>query len=345
MLVYCRKHHYQDQVPDLSGVRLKYMPSIRSKSLDTLSHTFISIVNLLITERHIKYVHLYNTGNAIFLPILKLFGKKVILSGDGIEWKREKWGVLAKFMHIIGEKLAVSMADRIIVDNEEVGNYYEQKYGANTDLIAYGAKTIEHRPQLAKRLLEEHHLKPGEYFLFVGRLVPEKGVHHLIKAYKQLNTEFPLVIIGDDVNKTAYRNELLQQQSETIRFLGFIYDEEYEQLLNNCLLYVSASQMEGTSPSLLAAMGAKVCALVNGIEENLATIEGAAFTFEKNDVEDLRKTWQRLIDEPMLIQDMAERGYKLVLVKYRWDAIASQYLSVFDDIDPLVPAKPRANSL
>jgi len=332
VLVYCRKNHYKDYIPDYYGVRLKYTPSIRSKNLATLSHTLISIINLLVTEPQIKFVHLYNTGNAMFLPLLKLFGKKTIISGDGLEWKREKWGKLAKFIHKAGERFAVALADKIVVDNEEVKKYYEEKYTVDTALIAYGAKQIVHNPSLAEELLKKYNLKSNEYFIFVGRLVPEKGVHHLIEAYKKLGTKFPLVIIGDDTSTTPYREELLKQRSDMIRFLGFLYDDDYEQLLINSLLYVSASRLEGTSPSLLAAMGARVCALVNGIEENIATTQGCSYTFKKNDYEDLRVTWQKLIDEPRLAREMAEMGFQHVLRNYRWDAIAEQYLSVFDGL-------------
>ena len=169
--------------------------------------------------------------------------------------------------------------------------------------------------------------------MFIGRFVPEKGVHNLIDAYNKLDTDMPLVIIGDDVNKTAYRDRLFERQTDKVKLLGFVYDHDYEQLLMNSLLYVSASELEGTSPSLLGAMGAHVCALVNGIEENLATVNDAAYTFKKNDYEDLRNTWQKLIDEPKLIQEMAEKGHHHVIANYRWDAIADQYLSVFDEIE------------
>ena len=273
--VYCRSTRYPERDAQIDGVDLVYTPSLPSKSLDTVSHTFISILHLLFTGRRFRCVHLYNTGNAIFLPLLKLFGKKVILSGDGIEWRREKWGVLAKWVHRVGEKCAVWMADSIVVDNAEVGQYYKDKHAIETDQIAYGANDIVPDAGIADTLLDKHGLDAGKYFLFVGRLAPEKGVHNLIAAYKRLDTSYPLLIIGDDANGGAYRDSLFAEAAEKIRMPGFLYSTDYEQLLVHACMYVSASELEGTSPSLLAAMGAGVCSLVNGIEENVAAAHGA----------------------------------------------------------------------
>lgn len=329
VLVYCRKGHYAERPAVLGSVRLKYTPSVPCASLDTLSHTLISIIDLLRTERHIRLVHLYNTGNAMFLPLLKLFGRKVVISGDGLEWKREKWGVMAKIAHMLGERMAVMFADQIIVDNEEVRKYYQRKYVAKTSLIAYGAKFIRKDESRSHELLEKYGLEAKRYFLFVGRLVPEKAVRELIETYNQLDTRYPLVIIGDDVNNTAYRNSVLSMQSERVRFLGFLYGEDYEQLLINALIYVSASKLEGTSPSLLAAMGARVCSLINGIQENQASAGDGSYLFAENDFNDLRSKWQVLLDDPALIETMAEKGYRHAKAHYQWRTISEQYLSVF----------------
>jgi len=330
--VYCRSSRYVDKPSEVDGVELVYTPSISTKSLDTISHTFFSILHLLFTGGRFRYVHLYNTGNSIFLPLLKLAGKKVILSGDGIEWRREKWGRLAKLVHKLGEKFAVRFADRIIVDNLEVERYYADTFGIDTTLIAYGANDIEPDPEHSARLMAEHDLRPGEYFLFVGRLAPEKGVHNLIAAYKTLQTDYPLVIIGDDPAGGDYRDSLFAEASDSIRFLGFVYDTDYEQLLVNAYMYVSASELEGTSPSLVSAMGAGVCSLVNGIEENVATVHGAAYTYSKNDTGDLQRLWQALIDEPAKAAEKAAAGRRCVEQHYRWDAIAEQYIDTLEQL-------------
>lgn len=330
VLVYCRKHWYEERLDEVNGVRLKYISSIKTTSLDTLTHTLFCIFNLIFFERETKVVHLYNTGNAIYIPLLKLAGRKVILSMDGIEWKRDKWGKLAKFMYKLGERFAFRYADEIIADNLEVKNFYKETGRRELALIKYGAKLIDYDANLAKQYLDKHNLKKGEYFIFIGRLVPEKGVDELIKAYKQLHTSFPLVIIGDDANDTVYKQELFSNACSNIRFLGFVFNEEYEQLLSNAQLYVSASKLEGTSPSLLAAMGAGVCAFVNGIPENLETMQGNGFHFAENDYTDFVAQWQSLIDTPSRISEMSIQGKNYVKKEYAWESIAGQYLTLFN---------------
>lgn len=330
VVVYCRKNHYESRPDRLGPVRLKYTASISSKSLDTLSHTFMSILDLLARERNVTAVHLYNTGNGVFVPLLKLFGKKVFVSGDGLEWKREKWGGLARLMHKIGERLSIWLADGVAVDNEMVRRFYAEHYGAKVEVITYGAKVPEKKSDLAAAFLRKHDLVEKRYFLFVGRLVPEKRADQLIAAYKQLATDLPLVIIGDDVTRTAYRDELFKEQSDRIRLLGFLYGDEYEQLLVNAYAYISASSVEGTSPSLLAAMGAQVCSLVNGIDENRSTAGDAAMMFEADDFADLVTKWQLLVDRPDAVAEFARRGYEHVVRHYRWEVTASRYLAMFE---------------
>lgn len=330
VVIYCRYNHYKEHLKSYNGCRLKYIKSINTKSLDTLSHTLFCIFDLIFREPDIKNIHLYNAGNAMFLPILKLFKKNVIISVDGIEWKRQKWGRLAKIVHKLGEKFSVKYADEVIVDNTAVENYYRSKYGAETKMIPYGAKIIDiNNYSYENEILKKYNLTEKHYFIFIGRLVPEKGVHTLIEVYKKLNTEIPMVIVGDDNPQSEYRNKLLTQRSDKIMFLGYIYGKEYESLLKNALIYITASELEGTSPSLLAAMGAKVCVLVNGIEENLYTIRNAGNFYKANDLEDFYRVWTELIKNRNLISEKAKMGFELVLNVYIWENIAKAYIDAF----------------
>lgn len=332
VLVYCRTHLYHEKKTfSEDGAKLVYLPSLPIKSLETLSHTFFSILNLSLFKRGYRIVHLYNCGNGIFIPLLKLFGKKVFISVDGLEWKRKKWGKVAKFIYKLGAYMSVKFADDIIVDNKVVEDFYTSRFNRKTALIAYGAKVIGDSPQKDIAFLENCGLKKKEYFIFIGRFVKEKGVQHLINSYLELNTSMPLVIIGDDVVGNAYRDHIFKTYADhpKIHLLGYKFGEEYEAFLANALMYISASELEGTSPSLLAAMGANVCTLVNGIEENLATIGNSGTVFKRNDYADLTKKWQYFIDNPNEVENMAEKGLKYVLKQYNWGLIAKQYLSLF----------------
>jgi len=332
VLVFCRKSHYKDKLENYNGCKIIYTSSIKTKSLDTVTHTLFSFLNLIFKNREFKNVHLYNTGNAIFIPLLKIFGKKVVISVDGIEWKREKWGKAAKLMHKIGERVAVKFADYVVADNIAVKDYYLDRYGKKTETIPYGAKLISNDlKQNEDIILNKYSLSTKKYFIFVGRLVPEKGVHNLIEAYKKLKTDYKLVIIGDD-KEGEYRDNLFLNNSNRINFLGYVYGEEYEILLKNAYLYVSASELEGTSPSLLAAMGAKVCALINGIEENKFTVKNNAFLYKCNDLSNLIEIWQELNDNTEITDKMGENGYSFVQKEYDWENIANRYLELFNPI-------------
>jgi glycosyltransferase involved in cell wall biosynthesis len=187
---------------------------------------------------------------------------------------------------------------------------------------------IEPQDTLAASLLSRHSLVAGRYFIFVGRIVEEKGVHDLIRVYKELQTDMPLVIIGDDDAGTRYRDQVFANASRKIKFLGFIYNDEYEQLLLNAYMYLSASRLEGTSPSLLSAMGAGICCLVNGIAENVATIKGAFPAYAENDLGDLQQRWQHLIDNPDEAARYAQQGQECIRQNYSWDAVAADYLEL-----------------
>lgn len=332
VLIYCRKSHYTSHPKEINGRKLKYINSIPIKGVDTLAHSLFSILNLIFKHSDYKNIHLYNSGNGIFVPLLKLFGKNVIVSVDGIEWKRQKWGTLAKLTHKIGAKLAVKYADKVITDNQEVYNVYKKELGVESTIIAYGAKFIP-KTDPNNSYLKKHNLISKNYFIFIGRFVPEKCVHHLIQKFLLLQTDMPLVIIGDDTNDTEYKNSLFSEGNKHSNIImpGFLYGDEYEALLSNAYLYVTASELEGTSPSLLAAMGAKVCTLVNGIDENLQTIGGSGTAFNKCDYNDLQKKWQEFIDNKALTTQMAEIGYQHVYENYRWESIADQYIEVFEN--------------
>jgi glycosyltransferase involved in cell wall biosynthesis len=328
VMVYCRKYRYEERPDSIGDVSLRYIASVPRMNLDTISHTFLCVLDLIFIKRQYKRVHLYNTGNGLFIPLLKLAGKHVVLSGDGVEWRREKWGRLAKFVHKMGEKFAAWFADHIVVDNDEVGAYYRDRHNAATDLIAYGANELEVDTELSQQLMQQYGLEPKKYFIFVGRIVPEKGVHELIEVYKRLRTDYPLVVIGDDDGGTGYREEVFSQASDSVRLIGFVYDKAYEQLLINAYMYLSASRLEGTSPSLLSAMGAGVACLVNGIPENLATLKGAIPAYRQNDLGDLEARWQAYIDDPASAEDAGRRGLECVRRYYCWDAVAADYLKL-----------------
>ena len=319
--VFCRKHisNYKDHL--YKKVHLLKLPSIKCKSLDTISHTFICSLYLLF-KPDIRIIHLYNTGNAVFIPLLRLFRKKVIVSVDGLEWKRLKWGCLARKHYRVSESICAKFANRIIADSRVIQKYYLDKFGVSAEYIPYGAD-INNDVDIS--ILEKYKIKPREYLLFVGRLVPEKGVHNLIWAYNQLAHDKPLVIIGNDPVYRDYIRDLKNMACRNVLFLGFKYGKEYRTLNKYPYLYVTASRLEGTSPALVTAMGAGNCVLVNGIPENMETVGEAGFFSQENNDEDLRIKLQMLLDTPQLVEEYRQKAAQHVQSVYNWDVIANQY--------------------
>jgi glycosyltransferase involved in cell wall biosynthesis len=326
--VYCRNHNCVFDSDNYIGVRLIKLGSINKKGIDTLSHTFRCVLDI-IRRKDIEIVHLYNAANAIFIPILKIAGKKVVISVDGIEWKRQKWGKIAKAFYKLSEFICTKAAESIICDSRTVQKYYRDKFKCPTEYIPYGAE-INH--DISSASLEKFGLKPREYLLFIGRLVPEKGVHNLITAYNRLKPGIPLIIVGDAPEQPEYVASLKKMANNNISFLGFVYGDDYQALNRFPFLYVTASMLEGTSPALVAAMGAGNCVLVNGIPENLETIGRAGFAARENDLDDFTGKLKYLIDNPKEVERFRQLALGHVQATYNWDLISETYLHLFETI-------------
>lgn len=331
VLVYARRYRYKEHPKTVYGAEVRYTGCLRHAGLETPTATSLSALDLILNRRKYRCVHLYNTGNAFLLPLLRLLGFRVVISVDGIEWLRDKWGIIQKSAHKLGAWLAVRLAHRVVADNISVAAYYAKNYRCTTATIAYGAQPIE-RSTDANEILSKFDLKSDQYCIFVGRIVPEKGVEQLIDAFEKLNTSLRLVIVGDDT-PNPYRDTVWARQNDKVRLVGYQYGHVYEQLLVNARMYVSASRLEGTSPSLLSAMSAGVCCLVNGIPENRNTTEGSVALYKQDDIDELIKTWQALLDDPQRLKNVAASGQAHQRRFYDWDTIAKQYLALFEDIE------------
>jgi glycosyltransferase involved in cell wall biosynthesis len=310
------------------GMQLVKLPSINNKYLDTLSHTCLSLLHIVAHRPDV--VHLYGVGNSIFLIPLRLLRRPVVISVDALDWRRKKWNRFAGFCLRSSAGLAVQFSDEYVVDSREVAKYYIDRYRKPPVYIAYGADMPE--PTQGKGSVEEYGLQPRKYILFVGRLVPEKGVQHLIRAFEMVDTDFQLAIVGDNPHNRRYVESLKDTKDPRIRFLGFVYGEGYQTLCKNAYLYVQPSDVEGTSPALLGAMGFGNCVIVSDIPENLETIGDAGISFERGNPLSLKEQLEALIDDPQLVVEYGRRAKDRVERNYSWDKIAEDmeglYLAV-----------------
>ncbi|HHS49955.1 MAG TPA: glycosyltransferase [candidate division Zixibacteria bacterium] len=266
---------------------------------------------------------IYNVGNSFLIPLLRLFRKKVVISVDGVEWRRKKFGVLGSMWMHLSEKLTKWFAPVIVVDSLKVGEYYKNHYDAETVYIPYGSNIIECPKRTG--ILDKFGLEHRKYILFVGRFIPEKGIDKLLAAYSQIRTDLPLVVVGDNPYDSDYVESLKSQAPPGTIFTGAVYGDEMTELYANSYLFVSPSELEGTSPALLEAMGAGTCVVVNGIPEQLETIADAGVYYKVNDLQDLTRKVQELIDNPEIRDEFAAKAIKRVEKYYRWDRVLDYY--------------------
>jgi len=325
--VYCRKYLYEEYLPEYEGIKLKYIPSVKTKNLATISSTLFSVIDIILSKTRI--VHIYTAGNAIFIPILKLFGKKCVISVDALDWKRKKWGKFASYYIKTSEKIAVRFADSIISDSQVICEYYLKNYNRKIDYVAFGSNT--NTGPANDETIKKYSIIPKKYFIFVGLFRPEKNVDMLIKAFNQAKTkDFSLVLLGDDPLNLVYSNYIYSLKTDKIVFLGRKYGLEYEEISKNAYCYVTASEVEGTSPALVAAMGFITAVLVSSIPENLETIGDSGFVFENNNIQSLIDQIEYLINNPDRVIEYASKAFERSRNKYSWDKIAMDFLNIYN---------------
>ena len=322
--VYCRSNHYEKKLNEYKGVQLAYLPSLKSKHLDTITNTFLSFFHLLFKKYDIVIV--YGVGNALFIPLIKIVGKPVISVVDGADWERKKWGKFAKSFLRFSRLFAVKFSNYYVVDNELLVEVYLKRFGIKPVYIPYGAN-LQFSDN--RDILKKYNLEKRKYIIFVGRFVKEKGIEFLIENFEKVNSNFRLVIVGDNTTDQEYTQKIKKTKDNRLIFTGFVFGEEYETLLHNALFYVSCSFLEGTSPSLLSAMAINGFALVSDLKENLETLKGSCATFKTSDSEDFKAKINYYLNNESLIEKEREKT-KLVIIKYyTWEKITNQYLDLF----------------
>ena len=319
-----------ERLHEYKGVKLKTVPTINRKGLTAVSSSFFAALASAFGRYDV--VHIHAEGPAAMCWIPKLFGKRVVVTIHGLDWQREKWknGFGSKYIHL-GEKMAVKFADEIIVLSKGVQEYFQKTYGRKTLFIPNGVN----RPVLRKADLIKNKFgidKDG-YVLFLGRIVPEKGVRCVIEAYKELHTDKKLVIAGGSSDTDDFMQEIqtLATGDDRIIFTGFVAGQALEELYSNAYLYLLPSDLEGMPLSLLEAMSYGNCCVVSDIAECSEVVEDKAVTFQKSNVQDLKEKLQRLCDDPATVQKYKNEAADFICSKYNWDEITQKTLEVYED--------------
>jgi glycosyltransferase involved in cell wall biosynthesis len=314
--VYCRTY-FTPPMKTHNGMSVRRLPTIRSKHLETVVHTLLSTVHAMTSDCDV--VHYHCLGPALFSFLPRLAGKKTVVTVQGLDWQRAKWGRIASQILRWGEAAAVSSPNATMVVSRTLREYYHRQYQRDTIYVPNGATVSPHR---VPRRLTEWGLLPDNYVLFLGRFSPEKNCHLLISAFETLHTDMKLVLAGGSSHSDAYVDSLRRHESDRIRFLPWVSGRDLEELLSNAAVFVLPSELEGLSLALLDAMAAGVCVLTSDIPENNEVVEGAGFTFCRGDQADLERMLDVLVHNPVLRRQAAASGRERIQGEYLWPAIA-----------------------
>jgi glycosyltransferase involved in cell wall biosynthesis len=328
--VYCRTHHITYRGDTYKGMRLYKIPTITHKYLDTIVHTFLSSLHALSQGYDIGLYFI--AGNSLVSWIPRIVGTKTVINVDGLDWKREKWPIVAKKYIQLAEFLATKFPNTFITDSRVVQDYYRARYKADSNYIPYGSE-IELLPP--GETLARLGLEPRKYLLFVGRLVPENCVHHLVEAFKRIDTSLKCVIVGGASYAEDYIALLKEsaQGDPRILFPGYIFGNGYHELGSNAYLFIETSSVGGTHPALLEAMAFGNCVVVNDTPENLETIGDAGFYYDgKVGWESLLQVLAELIREQALVDAYGIRARERAHHYYTWDAVTDAYERLFFEI-------------
>ncbi len=322
------KEFNNQKTDSYKGVKIKTVFTVNAKGLAAMSSSLFGAIKAAFGKYDV--VHFHAEGPCAMLWLPKLFGKRCIATIHGLDWQREKWkgGLGAKYIKL-GEKIAVKFADEIIVLSSNVQKYFKDTYNRETIFIPNGVN----RPNIlpSEEIKEKFNLDKDEYILFLGRIVPEKGVKYLIQAFKNVKTDKKLVIAGGSSDTESYFSEVqgLAKEDERIIFTGFVSGQALEELYSNAYLYVLPSDLEGMPLSLLEAMSYGNCCLVSDIDECTEVVEDKAVVFRKGDILHLTEKIQTLCDDKDIVKGYKNNASDFICDKYNWDDVAEKTTEVY----------------
>ena len=321
--VYCRRGNTDGAVPEEHlGMRLVTLPAVRSRSIETLSHSGLAALHA-VADRRFDAILVFNSANAVFLPLLRLRGAGLAVHVDGLEWRRAKWGGAGKRYYRFAESLAVRWADALIADAPGIRRYYATEFGASTELLTYGAPIL-HAPsddRLAALGLERR-----AFHLVVARLEPENHVELIVRGYRASSARFPLVVVGSAPYNDRYSRVVRSAagDDDRVRLIGAVWEPEtLDQLYAHSLLYLHGHSVGGTNPSLLRAMGAGTAVGAYDVEFNRGVLGPEAQTFA--DTGDVATLVDGAEADPGACATAGRKLQDRAAVYFRWDDVADGY--------------------
>ena len=322
--VYCRSHYVSPRQLEFRGVHLKVLPTIRHKYFDTVVHTFVSALHSAGAAYDAALI--CNAANAPFAPILRAAGTPVAINVDGLEHKRKKWNWMARRYYLVAEKLSTWLPNETVTDARVIQDYYLARYNHPTTMIAYGAEV---QRTLERAAVRRWGVEPNRYVLYVSRLEPENNAHLVIEAFKRVRTPHKLVIVGD----APYAHEYIRSLKESARrdpriiFTSFVFGDAYRALQQNAYCYVHATEVGGTHPALVEAMGFGNCVLTLAAPENVEVVGDAGITWA--DAADLETKLRAVLRDGAVVAAYRQRAQRRVSRHYDWEHVVDLYENLF----------------
>ena len=328
VIAYNREYNNSSKrISEYKGVKIKTFRTTHIKGFDTLLHSLKCTFHIIFyNSAHV--VHVQNGGNSIWALPLRIFGKKVFISQDGVDWKREKWPWYGKLYLKLSAYLTVNIPNQVIFDNVIAKRFFEKKFNKTFEFIPFGSEVEPVSPD--DSILEKYGIEKGNYYLFVGRFIPDKGLHYLIPAFTKSDSNKKLVLVGGSPNPSEYEQKLKRFANENVIFTGYVYGDDVTRLMENSYCYIQPSDIEGLSPVVLSVMGLNVPLIVSDIEENLYAVSDTATTFKKGNIDSLTEKIIYVENNYSAIKELALRAQTRALKEFNWDKVTEEHIVLFE---------------
>ena len=327
--IYCHKGLFKNRPKSLNNIDLVYIPTIESKSLSQLIHSFLSFIHCSYNKPDIIFV--VNVANGPFGIIPKIFRIPIVINVDGLEWLRPKWKGLGAFYFKFAARVATILYDKIINDSEEMRRVYLKRFKRDSKVIAYGAPEIQNDK---KMLINKFNIKSDNYYLVIGRLIPDNNADIIIEGFMKSNSNKKLVIVGDVPYQDNYASKIKNIKDSKIILTGYVKDSNVlYQLYKNCYAYIHGHEFGGTNPTMIKALayGTAIIALDTPFNREMLQNDKFGFLFNKK-AESIAKLLNFFDNNYNIVQLLKNKSPQGILKKYNWDYIANEYISVFKSL-------------
>ncbi len=325
--VYGRRGFIDPGLGTYRGMDLVVLPSLRSKHLETVSNTFVAALHA--SRRGFDVALVCNAANAPFVRILQMAGVPVALNVDGLERKRRKWGVAGRTYYRICERLSARLPDALVTDAEVIRRYYRRAYGATSHMIPYGGDL---EPPTGTDVLEEMGLERDQYLLYVSRFEPENNPDRVVEAYRLVGGQRRLAMVGGAPYAAGLTRRVRDLADDRVVLPGPVYGDGYRQLLFNCRLYIHATEVGGTHPALVEAMGAGRPIVYYDTPENREVAGDAGVPFRFDGDSSLGRVLARALEDENELAAMGQRSRKRVATSYLWSDVADAYEGLLEGL-------------